>query len=246
MVKSTWKRQNFRIMKIFVNQYKKILIFISLCFSFGSYDISARTIHVETILRKKHKISTSSKKLKTLKRNRYKSRNHLERSGKIQIYKLSSMQINQLIKDAKSYLGTPYRYGGHSKTGIDCSAFIINVFEPWNISLPRVSSKQALEGIPISRSQMQKGDLLFFATKRSRERVSHVGLVLDREGDDVSFIHASLSNGVTISHLKEPYWKKRFIAVRRILIEEPVELMPLVESSQEYGFSSREDAMFDR
>ncbi|XOD68940.1 MAG: C40 family peptidase [Flavobacteriales bacterium AspAUS03] len=190
------------------------------------------------MLRKKHNILVSFKKSK--------SQHHLKRFNKTPINTSSSTPVDHIIEEAKSYLGTPYRYGGNSRTGIDCSALIINVFEPYAITLPRISSKQAQDGTSIPKDQIQKGDLLFFATGRSRKRINHVGIVLDVEDDNIAFIHASSSSGVTISWLKEIYWERRFITARRILSEELIGLTQSDSPLQEFNFSSQEDAIFDR
>lgn len=126
------------------------------------------------------------------------------------------LTINKLIQEAESYIGTPYRLGGISRNGIDCSAFMQRIYEKEGIELPRVSRSQAKVGIPISRGELQKGDLIFFATT-SRSRVTHVGMVYDVTDDGkVSFIHASSSRGVMVSSLDQSYWAKRFRTARRI------------------------------
>ena len=75
-----------------------------------------------------------------------------------------------LLKEAETYIGTPYRYGGTTRSGIDCSAFVRNVFETFNKNLPRVSADQAREGFTVSTDEAKEGDLVFFAT-RGRGRV---------------------------------------------------------------------------
>lgn len=193
---------------------------------------------------------TASKKSKKQKIYLKKSDNEPKCLNETQIISVSPTQIDQLVEEAKTYLGAPYRYGGNSRAGIDCSSFIINVFELYNVTLPRVSSEQAREGAPISKHQAKRGDLLFFATGRSRKKINHVGIVVDTEDDDISFIHASSSNGVTISRIKEPYWGKRFITARQMLSEELtegcIESTYSSETSQKSGFSSQEDAMFNQ
>ncbi|WP_238785097.1 C40 family peptidase [Blattabacterium cuenoti] len=111
---------------------------------------------------------------------------------------------------------TPYLYGGKTKTGIDCSSFIKNIFDSYKISLPRISYHQAKKGFFVPKKQIGKGDLLFFATGTSR-KINHVGMVIHVSPRNVFFIHASTSNGVTISQLYQKYWSHRFIMARRIL-----------------------------
>ncbi|WP_238783974.1 C40 family peptidase [Blattabacterium cuenoti] len=111
---------------------------------------------------------------------------------------------------------TPYRYGGMTKTGIDCSAFIKNIFASYKISLPRISYYQAQKGFFVPKKQIEKGDLLFFATGTSK-KINHVGMVIHVSPSNIFFIHASTSNGVIISQLYQKYWNHRFIMARRIL-----------------------------
>ena len=122
-----------------------------------------------------------------------------------------------LLKEAETYIGTPYRYGGTTRSGIDCSAFVRNVFESFNKNLPRVSADQAREGVTVSTEEAKEGDLVFFAT-RGRGRVSHVGIVHGRNKDGVlEFIHSSTSQGVMVSSLNDRYWGPKFLYVKRIL-----------------------------
>ncbi|MBS7333087.1 C40 family peptidase [Faecalibacter bovis] len=122
-----------------------------------------------------------------------------------------------LLKEAETYIGTPYRYGGTTRNGIDCSAFVRSVFETFNMNLPRVSADQAKEGQRISTDEAREGDLVFFAT-RGGGRVSHVGIVHGRNENGVlTFIHSSTSQGVIITPLNDSYWGKRFLYAKRVL-----------------------------
>ena len=122
-----------------------------------------------------------------------------------------------LLKEAETYIGTPYRYGGTTRSGIDCSAFVRSVFESFNMNLPRVSADQAKEGFRISTEEAREGDLVFFAT-RGGSRVSHVGIVHGRdEKGNLTFIHSSTSQGVIITPLSDNYWAKRLLYVKRVL-----------------------------
>ncbi|WP_313383351.1 C40 family peptidase [Chishuiella sp.] len=122
-----------------------------------------------------------------------------------------------LLKEAETYIGTPYRYGGTTRNGIDCSAFVRSVFETFNKDLPRVSADQAKEGVKISADEAKEGDLVFFAT-RGRGRVSHVGIVHGRNKEGVlEFIHSSTSKGVMVSSLNDRYWGPKFLYIKRVL-----------------------------
>ena len=123
------------------------------------------------------------------------------------------------LKEAETYLGTPYRFGGSTRSGIDCSAFVLNVYEETTgLELPRVAAEQAELGERVERQQLQKGDLVFFAHSR---RISHVGIVQEvtPEGE-IKFIHAATSRGVMISSLNDSYWGPKFRFAKRILKED--------------------------
>lgn len=127
-------------------------------------------------------------------------------------------KIDDLLAEAQTYLGTPYRYGGMTRNGIDCSAFVLSVFGAvTGMNLPRVAASQAQEGEKIEKDQLQKGDLVFFS-HQGRGRISHVGIVeeVSPEGD-VKFIHAATSKGVMISSLKDSYWGPKYRFAKRVI-----------------------------
>lgn len=119
-----------------------------------------------------------------------------------------------LINEAYSWEGTPYQYGGNEKHhGVDCSGLVLRVYEKvTGIKLPRSSREQAEFCNKIKRSQVRPGDLVFFATGKDPERISHVGMMVD---DDL-FIHASTSKGVCVSSVSTPYYQKTFMMYGRI------------------------------
>lgn len=128
-----------------------------------------------------------------------------------------SGSVKSLLKDAENYLGTPYKFGGNTSSGFDCSGFTVKVFQENNLSLPRRSSDQADSGKSIDIKTVKPGDLLFFATSGG-SRVSHVGIVHTIENDgEIKFIHASTSKGVIISSLNEKYWNKAYLHAQRVL-----------------------------
>lgn len=125
-------------------------------------------------------------------------------------------KIDDLLAEAQTYLGTPYRYGGTTRSGIDCSAFVLSVFGTTGMTLPRVAAAQAQEGERVEKENLQKGDLVFFSQGGSR--ISHVGIVENVEEDGkVKFIHAATSRGVMISSLNDSYWGPKFRFAKRIL-----------------------------
>jgi len=107
------------------------------------------------------------------------------------------------------YRGTPYRYGGTSSNGFDCSGFILTAYqEGLGKQLPRTTSQMLASGDAIHPGNIQPGDLVFF---RIRGKEQHAGIYM---GDD-RFIHASTSIGVTQSSMNGYYWKGRFTQARR-------------------------------
>ena len=127
-------------------------------------------------------------------------------------YNRISNSINNIEQIAKSLLGTDYKYGANGPYQYDCSSFTKYVFAQQGIKLPRVSRDQAQKGQYIQAKQLQKGDLVFFDSKKST-RISHVGIYLGK-GD---FIHASSSQDkVTISNLSSNYYSKHFKWGRRV------------------------------
>lgn len=123
----------------------------------------------------------------------------------------------QVINTAKSYYGTPYKYGGTTRAGMDCSALLFHSFYSVGINLPRISADQAEQGVKVSTRDLKPGDVLFFATGKRKKRVTHAGIVTEVQKGDIRFIHASTSLGVTEDYLSNRYWDKAFLFARRIL-----------------------------
>jgi len=132
--------------------------------------------------------------------------------------KMSKRQKTEVvIAKARSYTGTPYKWGGTSSKGMDCSGLLLNSFSAVDINIPRTSAEQRKTGKKVSKGSIKKGDLLFFATSKKKRKVTHVGLVTEVQGEKVTFIHSSTSKGVTESSLDNSYWNKRFRQARRVL-----------------------------
>ena len=129
----------------------------------------------------------------------------------------ANSKAETIISSAMSYSGTPYKYGGVTKRGMDCSGLIFVALKENDIVFPRVSYQMAMEGKAVRIGEVQKGDLLYFKTGKSGKRINHVGLVVDVDGDDIKFIHSTTSRGVLVSSLREGYWNYAFVKAMRIL-----------------------------
>jgi cell wall-associated NlpC family hydrolase len=122
----------------------------------------------------------------------------------------------KIIDDATNKIGSPYRFGGTTNAGYDCSGLVFTSFKKYDLSLPRTSKEMAKEGKIISKSNAQKGDLIFFKTGGSSQ-INHVGLIVDVNRDDIKFVHSSTKKGVIISSITEDYYQKSFVQINRIL-----------------------------
>jgi cell wall-associated NlpC family hydrolase len=122
----------------------------------------------------------------------------------------------KMFEFVDDWYGTPYRLGGTTKKGVDCSAFSQFLFASvYGLSIPRTAKEQYNLTSRISRTQLNEGDLIFFNT---RGGISHVGVYLQNN----KFVHASTSGGVMISDIFDEYWAKKFVGVGRLKEKESV------------------------
>jgi len=124
---------------------------------------------------------------------------------------------DDIINTAFTFSGTRYKYGGTTKKGMDCSGLLYVSFAKHEVNIPRVSYHMADEGKKVNIRNVEKGDLLFFKTRKRARRINHVGMVVAVEGDEIKFIHASTSRGVIVSSLREGYWNLAFVKATRVL-----------------------------
>jgi lipoprotein Spr len=142
-----------------------------------------------------------------------------ESCGKIQFKYAQLMDIEiesvvnfSLFQFIEEWWSTSYRYGGTGKNGIDCSALTgLLLSSVYGVSLPRTAREQYAKSKKVKREDLIEGDLVFFNT---RGGVSHVGVYLTND----YFVHASTSNGVTISSLNDNYYRKKYIGGGRHII----------------------------
>ena len=126
-------------------------------------------------------------------------------------------RVNSVIGNARTYIGTPYKWGGNDKRGIDCSGLLVRSFESVGMKLPRTTSQQIDLGKKVSLKKSKEGDLVFFAFGKSKRKVTHVGLVSNRKNNsDIKFIHASSSKGVIETQLIRDYYLNRIRKIKRV------------------------------
>lgn len=119
--------------------------------------------------------------------------------------------LKRLYAQYYGWKGTPYRYGGLSKNGVDCSGFVHKAYKSvFNITLPRSTKDQVKQGKRVYINQLHAGDLVFFKTGPN---VRHVGIYLEKG----KFVHASTSKGVIVSTMYSGYWKNNYWQARRLI-----------------------------
>ena len=130
-------------------------------------------------------------------------------------------RIEGIVNYAMEFLGRPYVYGAEGPDSFDCSGFTKYVYENIGISLSRVAASQFKNGVEIrDKRELKRGDLVFFkGHDLSDDNIGHVGIVLEADNDTghFSFIHVSLSDGVTISKSTSEYYRKRYLTACRLI-----------------------------
>jgi cell wall-associated NlpC family hydrolase len=127
------------------------------------------------------------------------------------------IKLDALLKKARSYYGVPYRTGGTTSSGMDCSGFVQTSFKAIGVNLPRVSRDQARAGTAVRKDALQAGDLVFFATG-TPGRVNHVGIVTNASNkNSIKFIHASSSRGIMETSMAINYWQRSYMNGKRVV-----------------------------
>lgn len=132
--------------------------------------------------------------------------------------RLRAQRVSEIVQKARTYVGTPYKWGGTSRAGMDCSGLLLLSYRAVGLELPRTSKEQSAMGDKVTLKKLQAGDLVFFAMGKKKRKVTHAGLITVVNGaNDIRFIHASSSRGVIEANLISDYYLKRFRGARRIL-----------------------------
>ena len=118
---------------------------------------------------------------------------------------------NLFVKVVKTFLGAPYRLGGSTLKGIDCSAFVKKIYQIFSVDLPRTAREQCCIGKKVEKDQLEEGDLVFFKTRRANN--THVGIYIGNN----EFVHASSRNKeVKVDNLSAPYFSQCFLKGVRV------------------------------
>jgi lipoprotein Spr len=126
--------------------------------------------------------------------------------------KQSSLDEGKMGKIIDSYMGSPYRSGGETKAGMDCSGLVVAVYRQYSgFNLPHDTQKLYKLVKRIDKENLTYGDLVFFSD--GWFRVSHVGIYIG----DGKFVHSIEDFGVIVSSLEEDYYKKRYLGARRVI-----------------------------
>jgi lipoprotein Spr/probable lipoprotein NlpC len=132
----------------------------------------------------------------------------------------------ELLAAIESWMGTPYRYGGCTRFGVDCSCLVKSLYEEvFDMDLVRTSRDMFDTLPPVAPEEIREGDILIFRARRGR-RIGHVGLYLK----DGKFVHASRRHGVAIAEMENAYFRKRFVAARRVIPSKAMELFRMLSS----------------
>lgn len=169
---------------------KAVLFLLSLCFFTHSY---CQNIDTTVIIEKNDTITTLSNE--------------------------ATLMIDSLLDYAKTFIGTPYKYGGKTPSGFDCSGFSSFVYAHFGYKKLSPSSPGQAQQFPkINMNHLRKGDLVFYGGRKNYKSVGHVGIICEiRSKDDFDFIHASVIKGVCIDNSKAAYYAKRFIKIARVV-----------------------------
>lgn len=161
---------------------------------------------------KNNKTSSGSKD------NTLKNKVEVSNTGKTEKLKESQLKAEKVVEAARQQLGTPHILKNpKNKTATDCSGMTCKSYSVIDVKLPPTTTGQAEMGKFVPKNELQKGDLVFFTSKKNNGRVSHVGLISRIEDGKTFFIHTSTSRGVVEDDFYMQHWQDNFVTARRIL-----------------------------
>ncbi|MEM6831325.1 MAG: C40 family peptidase [Bacteroidota bacterium] len=131
--------------------------------------------------------------------------------------KQKQQKVSNVITTAQSYLGTPYKWGGNTKSGIDCSGLIHHSYKTIGIKLPRTAKEQSKVGKRKGWEGIKPGDIVYFKFKSKKGKWWHSGMITSVSKEQIKFIHASSSRGVVESNLLSDYYRKNVKNFRRVI-----------------------------
>ncbi|WP_420576264.1 C40 family peptidase [Ekhidna sp.] len=131
--------------------------------------------------------------------------------------KQRAKRIESVIATGRSYIGTPYKWGGMSRSGIDCSGLIYNSYKTIGVSLPRTAKAQSKTGKKRGWNSLREGDLVYFKFKKKGSKWYHSGMITHVSNDKILFVHSSSSRGVIESNLLADYYKNNVKKFRRVI-----------------------------
>ena len=153
----------------------------------------------------------STRGINTYKSKQNKLLKKFNKQNRTSIPESTKQKSTALYKEYVKWRNTPYKYGGDSKYGVDCSSFIQQAYYgAFTIAIPRTTREQSNFGYKISKDRLKVGDMIFFKTAYNER---HVGIIIE----DGKFVHTSSKNGVSISNIDNPYWKQMYWQSRRVL-----------------------------
>lgn len=127
----------------------------------------------------------------------------------------AATKADKIISLGKKYMGVKYRFGAPSGVtyAFDCSSFTQYIFGKYGIKLPRISSTQATKGYKVAKANLKKGDLVFFTTARTGNKIGHVGVYVGNG----KMLHTYGKPGVMYSSINSSYWKSHYVTARRVI-----------------------------
>lgn len=131
-------------------------------------------------------------------------------------YATYKLNVQKMVKNARSFVGTTYKHGGLNYKGIDCSGLVHVCLLDVNAKIARMPDDQAKQGIPVEKQDLKAGDLVFFGASKNSKTITHVGIITEvLHSSKVLFVHASGKRGVVEDNFYHYHWQDVFIQAVR-------------------------------